>query len=41
MPDVAEVLEGNPLVLTADHIGHRFNLLGKVHLAIVPARFKI
>jgi len=38
VPDIAEVLETNSLVFTADHIGHRLNLFGEVHLAIVAER---
>lgn len=35
MPDIAKVLEAHLALIAADDIGHRFDLLCKVHLPIV------
>lgn len=35
MPDIAKVLKAHLALIAADDIGHRFDLLCKVHLPIV------
>lgn len=35
MPDISEVLKAHLALIAADDIGHRFDLLCKVHLPIV------